>query len=119
MESDPTHHKRHSIRLKGYDYSSKGAYFITICTHHHLSLFGDAIDGEMQLNAAGQRVQTCWNEIPDHFPHVSLVAFVVMPNHVHGILFISKDVIVRAKYFSHHQQRLILSIPLANGHLMQ
>jgi putative transposase len=100
MEYAPTIHKRRSIRLKGYDYSSKGAYFITICTHRHLSIFGDIIDGEMQLNAAGKRVQSCWKEIPDHFPHVSLDAFVVMPNHVHGILFISKDVVVGAKNFS-------------------
>ena len=100
MKYDSTIHKRRSIRLPGYDYSSKGAYFITICTHRHLSIFGDIIDSEMQLNDAGKRVQTCWNEIPNHFPHVSLDAFVVMPNHVHGILFILKNVVVGAKNFS-------------------
>jgi REP element-mobilizing transposase RayT len=100
MPYDPKIHKRRSIRLPGYDYASTGAYFITICTHQHECLFGIIDDGHLHLNDTGQMVQTCWNEIPDHFPHVRLDAFVVMPNHVHGILFISKNVIVGAKNFS-------------------
>ncbi|XPS82455.1 hypothetical protein Dvar_04730 [Desulfosarcina variabilis str. Montpellier] len=100
MPYDPKIHKRRSIRLPGYDYASTGAYFITICTHQHECLFGIIDDGHLHLNDTGQMAQTCWNEIPDHFPHVRLDAFVVMPNHVHGILFISKNVIVGAKNFS-------------------
>ena len=100
MAYDPTHPKRQSIRLSGYDYSSPGAYFITICTHRHECLFGNIVAGKMGLNDAGRTDQACWNEIPDHFPQVSLDAFVVMPNHVHGIFFIVEAPIVRAKDLS-------------------
>ncbi len=85
---DPDVHHRRSIRLKGYDYAHPGAYFITICTHDRACLFGEIADGEMILNEAGRIVEKCWREIPMHFPHVALDEFVVMPNHVHGILFI-------------------------------
>ena len=105
IKFDPTRHKRRSIRLPRYDYSSKGVYFITICTHQHLCIFGDIIDGQMQLNAAGRKVQIYWSDIPEHFPQVSLDEFVVMPNHVHGILFM-KDAPVGAKNFSPLQQSL-------------
>lgn len=88
MKYDPEKHHRHNIRLKGYDYSQAGAYFITIVTHDRACLFGEVVDGEMQLNGWGEIVKRCWQEIPAHFPHVALDAFVVMPNHVHGILWI-------------------------------
>jgi len=83
-------HKNHrrSIRLKGYDYTQAGAYFITVCTKDRACLFGDVADGVMRLNQMGQIVRQCWLAIPDHFPHVMLDEFVVMPNHVHGILVI-------------------------------
>jgi putative transposase len=88
MKCDPptNHHHRRSIRLSGYDYAQSGAYFMTICTHNRQYLFGDIADGEMQLNDAGRMVERCWNDIPTHFPHVELDAFVVMPNHVHFIV---------------------------------
>ncbi len=82
-----THHRR-SIRLKGYDYSQAGAYFITIVTQGRVCLFGDVIDGEMLLNDAGKMVRRVWDGIPDRFPSVEMDAFVVMPNHVHGVIFI-------------------------------
>lgn len=100
MKYDTTRHKRRSIRLKGYDYSSTGAYFITICTHQHMCLFGHVVNGIMRLNDSGKKVQTCWHEIPEHFPLVALDKFVVMPNHVHGILFLSENATERAKNFS-------------------
>lgn len=81
---------RQSIRLKDYDYRQSGAYFVTICAHERLHLFGRVIDGEMVLSEIGKVVQACWDAIPDHFPHVDLDAFVVMPNHLHGILVISE-----------------------------
>jgi len=81
----PVHHRR-SIRLAGYDYSQSGAYFITIVTQDRVSLFGSIIDGKMQLNEWGQIVRECWVEIPAHFPNAVLDEFVVMPNHVHGII---------------------------------
>lgn len=88
-----------SIRLKGYDYSRRGAYFVTICVHKRACLFGEIVDGEMVLNDAGSVAAKCWHAIPDHFPHVILDTFVVMPNHVHGILFII-NASVGAKNFS-------------------
>ena len=81
-------HRRRSIRLPGYDYSQPGAYFVTICTLNRACLFGDIVNGVMRLNPMGCMVQECWMAIPQHFPHVVLDAFVVMPNHVHGILVI-------------------------------
>ncbi len=80
--------RRRSIRLKGWDYRTPAAYFVTICTHDRAPLFGRVVDGDMVLNAFGEIVWACWREIPEHFPHVELDAFVVMPNHVHGIIFI-------------------------------
>jgi len=89
---DPQRHRRRSIRLKGYDYAQPGAYFITICTHNRTPLFGRVVNREMALNAFGEVVWACWREIPDHFSRVELDAFVAMPNHVHGIIWIVDDV---------------------------
>lgn len=86
MKYNPDKHDRRTIRLQGYDYASSGAYFITICTHQRECLFGEIVDGEMRLNALGQMVHACWQRLPFHFPNLTLDAFVVMPNHVHGIL---------------------------------
>jgi len=89
MRFDPDKHHRRSIRLKGYDYSQAGAYFVTICTKARGCLFGEIIDGEMVLNPFGEVVQACWDDLPRHYPHVELDAFVIMPNHAHGIIMIS------------------------------
>jgi REP element-mobilizing transposase RayT len=78
-------HDRRSLRLRGYDYAQAGAYFVTICTQDRLCLLGDIIEGEMQLNDAGRMVRSVWEGLPDRFPGMELDAFVVMPNHVHGI----------------------------------
>ncbi len=91
MTFDPEKHHRRSIRLPNYDYSQSGLYFITICTHNRECLFGDVVDGKMILNEFGNVAQQCWLEIPQHFEHVELDAFVVMPNHVHGIIVIKND----------------------------
>jgi putative transposase len=83
--------QRKSPRLQGYDYSQSGGYFITICTHQRQYLFG-CIDGnEMYLNLYGESASDCWRAIPKHYLDVELDAFVVMPNHVHGILFLHTD----------------------------
>ena len=89
MTYDPQRHHRRSIRLKGYDYTQPGAYFITICTQGRECLFGEIIDGEMHLNEAGQIVVQTWQDLPNHISNVQLDAFVVMPNHVHGIIIIT------------------------------
>lgn len=88
MKYDPEKHHRRSVRLRGYDYSQAGAYFVTICTPDRDCLFGDVADGVMRLNDAGRVVERCWHEIPIHFPHVELDEFVIMPNHVHGVIVI-------------------------------
>jgi putative transposase len=84
----PDKHRRRSVRLKGHDYAEPGAYFVTVCTRHRACLLGHVMNGEMHLNEAGQIAQRCWEEIPHHFPLVELDAFVVMPNHAHGMIVI-------------------------------
>ena len=88
MKFDPRIHHRRSIRLPGYDYSQPGAYFMTIVTQGRAALFGDVCNGAMQLSQMGQIAGKWWRLIPDHFPNVELGAFVVMPNHVHGIVIL-------------------------------
>lgn len=80
---------RRSIRLCEYDYSQEGAYFVTLCTQNREALFGQIVDGVMCLNAAGKIVEQCWHNIPTHFPRADLDNFVIMPNHVHGIIIIT------------------------------
>jgi len=77
-----------SARLKNWDYRSSGAYFITICTKDRIHYFGHIVDHEMIHNAIGMIAQQCWIDIPNHFPFIELGNFVIMPNHVHGILII-------------------------------
>ena len=88
MPFDPVIHHRRSIRLRGYDYSQAGAYFVTVCVQGHRCLFGDVVNGEMRLNDAGRMAQTVWERLPDRFPSVELDTFVVMPNHIHGIILL-------------------------------
>ncbi|MCC5941738.1 MAG: transposase [Balneolaceae bacterium] len=80
------HKNRRSIRLKGYDYSSPGEYFITICIQNRECLFGDILNGEMVLNEIGDIAQDFWYRIPERYDDVITDAFVVMPNHIHGII---------------------------------
>ncbi len=80
-----------SSRLKDWDYSSSGYYYITICTKGRICHFGDIVNGEMILSAIGEAVHQYWQEIPNHFPFVRLDEFIIMPNHVHGIIIIDKS----------------------------
>ena len=89
-------HHRRSIRLKGYDYSLAGAYFVTISTQDRVCVFGDVMAGVMRLNEAGRMVSTEWGALPARFPGVDLDAFVVMPNHIHGIIVFATRVSVGA-----------------------
>ena len=79
-------HRRRSIRLKKYDYSQCGAYFITICAQNREHLFGKIINNEMQLNVAGKIIQKWWLELSNKFSHIELNEYIVMPNHFHGIV---------------------------------
>ena len=97
MKFDPKIHHRQSIRLKGYDYSQAGAYFVTMATWKRECLFGEIVDGEtpkggaVVLNEFGRLVEKWWQQIPVHFPNVETLSFVIMPNHVHGIIVITED----------------------------
>jgi putative transposase len=90
MTYDPHKHHRRSIRLPGYDYTQPGAYFVTFVAHDHECLFGDVVDGVMRLNAFGEIVRDEWFRTAVVRPYVMLNPdeFVVMPNHVHGIIWI-------------------------------
>jgi putative transposase len=79
---------RSSIRLTDYDYAQNGAYFVTICAAQRLCLFGDIADGVMRCSAVGQVVESAWQDLPHHTPGLTLDAWVIMPNHVHGIMIL-------------------------------
>lgn len=85
----PTYPQRKSIRLQGYDYSQEGLYFVTLCTQGMVCLFGEIMKREMHLNEVGEIAEECWNNIPNHFPHIEIFDYIIMPNHIHGILGIS------------------------------
>jgi hypothetical protein len=89
---DPQKHHRKSIRLKGYDYSQAGAYFVTIVAQGREPFFGGIVAGEMVLNEAGKMVKVIWEAMPERFPNIELGAFVVMPNHFHAIVIIHSTV---------------------------
>lgn len=112
---------RRSIRLKGWNYASPGRYFVTICTRNRECLFGEISNGDMSLNDAGNNVEKCWQEIPKHFPHVALDEFIIMPNHVHGIIAITRFV----GAYNHTPRRLnrpikegAISLPPLPGNLL-
>lgn len=83
-------YRRRSIRLKGWDYSQEGVYFITVCTQNREYLFGEIIDGLMNLNALGEMVVQTWEKLPKHFPFMEINARMVMPNHIHAIVIINR-----------------------------
>jgi len=91
MKYDLYKHHRRSIRLKGYDYSKPGAYFITLCINKRLCLFGEIIDGKMILNDAGEMVSEIWQEIPKYYPGIKIDEQIVMPNHFHGIIILKNE----------------------------
>jgi len=87
---NPEKHHRKSIRLKGYDYTSEGIYFVTVCTYNKECILGNISNGKMLLNKFGEIVYLCWKNIPTHFPNTRLNVFFVMPNHIHGIIHITR-----------------------------
>lgn len=88
---NPNIHHRHRIRLKGYDYSREGLYFITICIQNRECLLGKISNGKMILNEYGEIIQKVWNELPQHYMNIQLGEFIVMPNHIHGIIVITDN----------------------------
>ncbi len=81
---------RRSLRLKGFDYAQPGPYFITVIVQDGRPLFGEVVDEEVLLNDAGKMVRSVWEKMPSRFPAIKLDAFVVMPNHFHGIVWTSR-----------------------------
>ena len=82
-------HNRRSIRLTGYDYTRSGAYYVTITTQDRIRVFGDVVNGIMRLNDAGQMISDIWFGIPKHNEGVSVDEFIVMPDHIHGIIVLT------------------------------
>jgi REP element-mobilizing transposase RayT len=86
--------KRKTNRLKDYDYSQDGYYFITICTRGRKEFFGNIRKGTLDLNGFGETVNQCWYDLPRHYPNCCLDSFVIMPNHVHRIIVIDNGDVV-------------------------
>ena len=84
-------HNRNSIRMQGYDYTQIGSYFITICTRHKECLLGEITDGKMKLSSLGEIVYCQWLQLPNRFSNIILDAFIIMPNHIHGIVIINGE----------------------------
>lgn len=91
MKYNPDIYHRKSIRLKGYDYSREGAYFITICTKGTECLFGEISEGIMRINLLGEMIRKWWVELTHRFNNIGLDEFIIMPNHIHGIIFIADN----------------------------
>ena len=85
-----TTHRRKNLRLSGYDYSLPGAYFVTIVTHNRAPLFGEVGGDYVRLSEQGQMIERFWQEVPKKFPTAELFAYVVMPNHLHGIVLLNE-----------------------------
>ena len=85
----PGPYKRRVPRLHGFDYATPGAYFVTVCVHKHACVLGSIQDDEMKLSRIGEIVRDCWLGIAEHYPSVALDVFVVMPNHIHGIVWLN------------------------------
>jgi putative transposase len=98
----PEESGRHSIRVKGYDYSQAGGYYITIVSSSREYLFGEVVESKMVLNRFGQIAKTQWERLPRRFHHIALGEFVVMPNHIHGIIIIV-DGRGTAEHFETHE----------------
>ena len=91
MKYNPEKHHRRSVRLREYDYSQPGAYFVTICTWDRECIFGNIINGEMELNEYGRIIEEEWLQTGYVRLNVEIDQYVVMPNHIHGILIITEN----------------------------
>lgn len=93
MKYNPEIHHRKSIRLKGYDYTQPGGYFVTFCSYQRIHVFGEVVDGDMVLNDIGKIAREEWFKTAELRPYVRLYEdeFVIMPNHGHGIIWIEED----------------------------
>ncbi len=97
-----------SSRLRGWDYASDGAYFVTICTADRKHFFGEIVDSRMQFSDMGRLAETHWRAIPQHFPFAALDAFVFMPDHMHGIIILG-DIVIPNDEFDTLDDEIIAS----------
>jgi putative transposase len=86
MKYNPGIHHRRSIRLKRHDYAQAGEYYVTLCVKNRECLLGEIFQDQVKLSPIGEIAKACWKEIPQHFSNAGLDEFVIMPNHIHGIL---------------------------------
>jgi hypothetical protein len=107
MKTIITYQQRKNIRFPDYDYSAPGRYFITICVKDRIRSFGEIQDKKMKLNDIGDIAYEYWNNIPVHFPDVILHEFIIMPDHIHGIIEIRKDP-------QEKRSRHVVTVPNAN-----
>jgi REP element-mobilizing transposase RayT len=91
MKYEPQKHHRRPIRLQGYDYARAGVYYVTIVAQNRENLFGEIVDASMRLNEFGQVAAETWEWLALQYPYVELGAWVVMPNHLHGIIILNED----------------------------
>ena len=98
-----------SARATWWDYSNNGSYFITICTRNMIRYFGEIENSKMKMTAAGAIVQGFWYEIPHHFPFTRLGEFIVMPNHIHGIIIIERMDVETLQYDQHGDEKTLQS----------
>lgn len=92
MKYDPKIHHRRSIRLRGHDYTQAGEYYVTLCVKDRECLLGEILRDHVKLSRIGEIAKECWEEIPKHFPNAALDEYVIMPNHVHGIIILGNPV---------------------------
>jgi len=119
MEKFRNKYRIASTRWAAWDYANNAAYFVTLCTAHRAHDFGEIQAGKMIFTRLGQAAVDCWNEIPAHFPFVVLDGFVVMPNHVHGIVVIDKPVgghVVETHVGTHIETQNFASLPGTQPH---
>ena len=108
MLPDTLQSRRHSIRYPGYDYAQPGAYFVTIVTYHRECIFGQIVFKKIHLSPLGQIIGDLWEQIPMHFVNIEVEPFVIMPNHIHGIITIKdcRGTIYRAPTADNHHDYL-------------
>lgn len=104
MKFDNILHNRHSIRLKGHDYSSEGMYYVTLCVKDREYVLGEIVENEIRPTAMGEIVRESWENIPKHFKNAELDEYAVMPNHVHGIVILKESIVGTRHAVSQQEQ---------------
>ena len=108
MDFNQTKYRSSTLRLENWDYRINGAYFVTLCTKNKICSFGEIVSDKTHLSLAGKIAQNRWNEIPEHFPFVELGEFVIMPNHIHGIIAINQPVGTRHCLVKNNEKKPLL-----------